>query len=44
MRSATTCCGSAFATKEIKAALKPLLSLETFGAGPRSRAVRVDAK
>ena len=34
----------AFATKEVEAALQPLLSLERFGAGPRSRAVRVDTE
>ena len=34
----------AFSTEEVKAALQPLLSMEVFGAGPRSRAVRVDAR
>ena len=34
----------AFATSEVKAALQPVISLERFGAGPRSRAVRVDVR
>ena len=35
---------TAFATAEVKAALQPLLSMERFGAGPRSRAIRVDTR
>jgi hypothetical protein len=34
----------AFATDEVKAALQPVISIERFGAGPRSRAVRVDTR
>jgi hypothetical protein len=34
----------AFSTPEIKAALQPVLALERFGAGPRSRATSVDAR
>jgi hypothetical protein len=35
---------SAFATREVKDALQPVISIERFGAGPRSRAVRVDVR
>jgi hypothetical protein len=34
----------AFSTAEVKAALQPILALERFGAGPRSRATHVDAR
>jgi hypothetical protein len=34
----------AFATKEVKAALQPVISIEYFGAGPRVRAVHVDRR
>ena len=34
----------AFATREVKAALQPILAMERFGAGPRSRAANVDQR
>ncbi len=34
----------AFATPDVKDALQPVISIERFGAGPRSRAIRVDAR
>jgi hypothetical protein len=34
----------AFSTPEVKAALQPLLAMERFGAGPRSRATHIDAR
>jgi hypothetical protein len=34
----------AFATREVKAALRPIIAMERFGAGPRSRAAHVDQR